>query len=247
MREGIDLGAAVVRLAAHRARWLAAGLTVSPVNWQSADGQWSSQSSPPTAARRILVKVDEPGWTVAVLLTLDADGRAQAGFTSATEQWWERRRRLRSLDDWDALLDSTVSRAPGLRLQHAQLVARTCTTGWSDWIHGTLWITADSLVRIRSGLATTILQSYEAGTSAKKAGRPLCYAPAEVLAVHPTNRVVPIAAITRAEFRRGLTTTSFTLDLSTGGRHRLLWRSSEPAQRLLTDRLLPLLGQRLTA
>ncbi|MBY8879770.1 hypothetical protein [Actinacidiphila acidipaludis] len=245
MRERIDLGAAAVRLAAHRTRWLDAGLTVGPVDWQNADGQWSQEA--PAVPRRIMVETFKPGWTVSAFVTVDTAGRARAGFASVTEQWWERGRHLRSLDDWETLLDHTVARAPGVRLQPAQLVARTCTTGWSDWIHGTLWITADSLVRIRSGLATTLLQSYEAGTSARKAGRPLCYAPAELLAAHPTNRVIPVSAIARASFRRGLTTTSFTLDLTTGARHRLLWRSTEPAQRLLTDRLLPLLGRRLSA
>ncbi|MFF5520725.1 hypothetical protein [Streptomyces coeruleorubidus] len=44
----------------------------------------------------------------------------------------------------------------------------------------------------------------------------------------------------------GLTTSGMTLRMSDGTRHKLLWMSVEPARRLLTDRLLPLLGTRLT-
>ncbi|MFI1092225.1 hypothetical protein [Streptomyces sp. NPDC020917] len=245
MRERIDLGAAAVRLAALRRRWQAAGVRVAPLTWQDASGEWGSDV--PADPQRILVEAAAPDWGVAVLAVLSADGRARTGFASATEEWWEPTRRLRSLDAWDTLLDSLVHRAPELRLQPAQLVARTCTTGRLDPVHGTLWITADSLVRIRSGFAVTALQGFGVGTSAKKSGRPLCYAPADLLAAHRTNRVIPVASIARAHFRRGLATTSFTVDLADGTRHRLLWLSNEPAQRLLTDRLLPLLGNRLTA
>jgi hypothetical protein len=34
--------------------------------------------------------------------------------------------------------------------------------------------------------------------------------------------------------------------MTDGTRHKLLWMSSEPARRLLRERLLPLLGARLT-
>jgi hypothetical protein len=37
-----------------------------------------------------------------------------------------------------------------------RLLTASCTTGWRDWIHGELWLFADGLLRMRSGLIGTI-------------------------------------------------------------------------------------------
>jgi hypothetical protein len=243
MRTRIDLDAAAVRLAARQSRWLGEGLAIAPTLWGYPTG-WREDAAGPDA-EHLMAEVGSPDWAVTLILVLDRDGWARVGFAAKNDEVWERRR-LRGQDQWEALLDLAIARAPGMRVQHGQLVAQTCTTAPLDCVHGQLWIMPDCLVRIRGGLLTTVLQSYAAGTSARKAGRTLGYDPAAVLAAHRTNRVIPLDGIAAAGFRRGFATTTFTLDMADGTHRRLFWRTGEPAQRLLTDRLLPLLGSRLT-
>lgn len=72
------------------------------------------------------------------------------------------------------------------------------------------------------------------------------YDPAAVLGGHRTNKFIPFDGITHARLHHGLTTSGLAVTIADGTRHKLLWLSSEPAHRVLTDRLLPVLGSRLT-
>lgn len=176
---------------------------------------------------------------------LSPAGRVHLGFVSENDAVWERRR-IRSVETWDALLERAVGRASRMRLEHGQLVARTCTTGWRDWVHGNLWVMPGCLLRMRSGWLETLANSYGSGTSARKSGHSVGYDPDAVLAAHRTNKIIPFRDIAAAELRRGLTTSSLTVRMADGTLHKLHWRSSDPAHRLLADRLLPILGPRLT-
>jgi hypothetical protein len=229
-RMDLDLELATLTLAEHRARWLTDQCFVSPVAH---------------TADRLGVQVAHAGWSVRLVVELEHTGWAHLHFLTDTEGVQERWR-VRSLARWDALLDQTVARASRLRLVHAQLVARTCTTGWLDWIHGELWLLPTSLVRVRSGLLDSVANSFGSGLTARNPGRPITYDPMAVLAGHRTNRIIPFDGIESARLHGGLSTSGLTVAMTDGTRHKLLWMSSEPARRLLTDRLLPVLGARLT-
>ncbi|MFI9750907.1 hypothetical protein [Streptomyces collinus] len=139
-----------------------------------------------------------------------------------------------------------MARAGRISLQPARLIARTCTTGWLDWIHGELWLLPDQLVRIRGGLpATMTVGLVGPDLATPDAFRTLAHDPDAIRSAHRTNKVLPLAEITAARIHGGLTTSGMTLSMADGTRHKLLWMSMEPARRLLRDRLLPLLGPRL--
>ncbi|WP_433892044.1 hypothetical protein [Streptomyces sp. CA-111067] len=243
----MDLEAAAAQLDEHRKQWVADGLSASPVlrgHQESADPD-DPEEREPSDKDSVAVEVSGPGWGVTLMLELEANGRVHVGFMSETDSVWERRR-VRTPGEWGALLERAVGRASRMRLQHGQLVARTCTTGWLDWIHGNLWVMPNCLLRTRSGLLDTVANSYVSGTSARKSGHSVAYDPAAVLAAHRTNKIIPFDRIATARLHRGLTTSGLTVLMTDGTRHKLLWRSSDPAHRLLKDRLLPILGPRLT-
>ncbi|MGW3415694.1 hypothetical protein [Streptomyces sp. NPDC000888] len=245
MRQRIDLDQAAAMLVQHSAQWTADRCLVSPILWSE------GQDAPPVAHRIQVgapnclgVQIAHVGWEVQLLVDLEATGWAHFRFLSETggvhERW-----RVRSLDRWDTLLDEAVSRASRIRLLQAQLVARTCTTGWLDWIHGELWLLPTGLMRVRSGLMASVANSLGSGLAAPKPGHTIVYDPTALLAGHRTNKVIPFDGIERARLHGGITTSGMTVSMTDGTRHKLLWMNSEPARRLLTDRLLPILGDRL--
>jgi hypothetical protein len=189
-------------------------------------------------------RIAQAGWEVRLGVELDSTGWAHFSFLSETggvhESW-----RVRSLDRWGTLLDQALSRASRVRLLHAQLMANTCTTGWLDWIHGELWLLPTSLIRVRSGLMDSVANSFGSRLTAPKPGHTIVYDPAAILAGHRTNKIIPFDGIERARLHGGITTSGLTVHMADGTRHKLLWMTSEPARRLLTDRLLPILGDRL--
>ena len=256
----MDLELAAAQLDEHRKQWVADGLSVSPVLWgrqQAPDladrddlGDTDEPDDPDgddgPGTDSVAVEVSGPGWGVTLMVELEPGGRAHVGFMSETDSVWERRR-VRTADEWAALLERAVGRASRMRLQHGQLVARTCTTGWLDWIHGNLWVMPNCLLRTRSGLLDTVANTYVSGTSARRSGHSVAYDPAAVLAAHRTNKVIPFDRIATARLHRGIATSGLTVLMTDGTRHKLLWRASDPAHRLLKDRLLPILGPRLTS
>ncbi|WP_371596410.1 hypothetical protein [Streptomyces sp. NBC_00564] len=246
MRQRIDLDLAAALLVEHRARWTADQCVASPILWSG------GKDAPPVADRSHVnvphwlgSRITHAGWEVRLAVELDATGWAHLHFLSETAGVHERRR-VRSLDRWDALLDQAVARASRIRLVHAQLVARACTTGWLDWIHGELWLLPTSLIRIRSGLMASVANSLGSNPTAPEPAHTIAHDPAAILAGHRTNKIIPFDGIERARLHGGITTSGMTVSMVDGTRHKLLWLTSEPTRRLLTDRLLPILGDRLT-
>jgi hypothetical protein len=243
MTRGVDLEPAAERVAQSAAQWTADGLWAATTLMGAGRPAPADHSEPDT--EHLVVEVAGPDWGVELVVDLKPGGRVHVGFISETDAVWERRR-VHSLDTWDALLERAVGRASRMRLEHGQLVARTCTTGWLDWVHGNLWVMPACLLRTRSGWLETVVNTSVSGTSARKSGHSVGYDPAAILAAHRTNKIIPFRDIAHARLRRGFTTSSLTVQMLDGTRHKLLWRSSDPAHRLLTDRLLPILGPRLT-
>lgn len=241
----MDLNGAAARLEAHIRGWRADGLWTSGARW-TPDGS------------HLAVQVASASWQVWLHVELRRGGRASLFFfasagTTGTEestdlgrtQVAQERRRIESLDAWSALLDEAVHRASRTHVRQARLVAASCTTGWLDWIHGELWLLPEGLLRIRSGFMDTVANSSGSGLTARDPYRFIAHDPETVLAAHPTNRLIPFADMARARLHGGVTTSGLEVTMTDGTRHKLLWMSSEPARRLLRERLLPLLGTRL--
>ncbi|MGW1776435.1 hypothetical protein [Streptomyces sp. NPDC002104] len=242
----MDLHLAGARLGLSRERWLAEGLHVSPALWRHPTGSYApAEQGPVTAPDGLAVQITGPDWGVVLSVELRPDGTVALAYHS-TVGWVEERMRVRSLEAWDALLDNAVRRGHGLRVQHAQLLATSCTTGWLDWLHGELWLLPGSLVRIRGGFLDSLVHSISPRVPEHRATTVIGYDPAAVLTGHRTNKVIPFDGIAHARLHRGLTTSGLAVTMTDGTRHKLLWLSSEPARRILTDRLLPVLGSRLT-
>ncbi|MEU6848821.1 hypothetical protein ABZ901_02635 [Actinacidiphila alni] len=237
MRKKVGWEAATALLAQRCEEWARMGLAVSPLR-RGDDGDGDGRAT-------VTAEVGAPGWAATLAFGLNESGLAAiAHFDAMYEVWWQGR--IRSLDHWDDLLSREVERAPRIRLVHGQLVALSCTSGWLDMRHGDLWVLPGALVRIRKGRINTFTHAYGTGHTARKAAYTIVYDPAAILAAHRTNKVIPFEEVEWARLSRGFTTCGLTLHMSDGTRHKLLWQSGEPAHRLLTDRLLPVLGPRLT-
>jgi len=228
----MDLNTAAARLESHIRGWRAEGLLVS-------DGLWSADLA------ALDLRITSPSWQVQLAVRLDRSGWADVFFLTENQTGGERRR-IRSLDAWSALLEESVARAARVRLTQARLLARTCTTGWLDWIHGELWLLPDALLRVRSGLLDSVANSVSgSGVTARDPYQVVSYDIEGILSAHRTNKLIPFAGIERARLHGGLSTSGLEVAMTDGTRHKLLWTSWEPARRLLRERLLPVLGPRL--
>lgn len=230
----MDLTEAAARLESHIQGWQAEGLRVS-------DDLWAAD------ARVVEVRIASPSWQIPLaVVQLYESGLACVLFLSAAETI-EERHQVSSLDEWSTVLTGAVARASRVRLVRARLLTGTCTTGWLDWIHGELWLLPEGLLRIRSGFMATVANSYGAGSrTARDPYRLIAYDPKTVLAAHPTNKLIPFAGMATARLHGGVTTSGLEVVMTDGTRHKLLWASWDPVRRLLRERLLPLLGARLT-
>jgi hypothetical protein len=137
------------------------------------------------------------------------------------------------------------------------LVSASCTTGWTDWVHGELWNTPDGLLRRGLGWAATKERARErkrrgdsrAATvpTDRLTTRP--YAPRAVEDLRRGSEPIlwlPREQIERASLRRGLTTSSLRLRLTDGSRTTLLWLNCDPAFDALQPVLRDWAGAALT-
>jgi hypothetical protein len=128
----------------------------------------------------------------------------------------------------------------------ATCVTRSCTTGWADWIHGELWVLPDAFVRRRLSFAATQANRYGPTVAPPlPSADPASFVPADILAAHRTNKVLPFAAVAKAQLFRGFTAHGLALTMTDGTRHKLLWLTADPAHALLADVLPSILGERL--
>ncbi|MCW8097472.1 hypothetical protein [Streptomyces tauricus] len=194
----------------------------------------------------LVVRFTSPSWHIRLVAVADEGRWTDLHFVSPTHTVRERRR-IASADAWGTLLDEAAARASRIRLQPARLLARTCTTGWLDWIHGELWLLPDALVRVRSGLLDSTVNSVSGSIAMPRDPYTVtAYDPEAILAGHRTNKVIDLAGIDHARLHGGVTTSGLTAHMTDGTHHKLLWNTFEPTRRLLRDRLLPVLGPRLT-
>jgi hypothetical protein len=136
-----------------------------------------------------------------------------------------------------------------------QLLSRSCTTGWLDWVWGELWLMPDGIARLSLGWAGT----RKAARRRKKHGGGASVEPGEVhsqtvsvedleqrIAADPKNRWIPCGDIRSARLRRGILNDRLQVELSTGANMKLLWLKSDPAFEVLSGRLGERLGLSLT-
>jgi hypothetical protein len=119
-----------------------------------------------------------------------------------------------------------------------RLITVSSTTGWTDWIHGELWLFSDGLLRVRTGLRTTIGN----GVVPVSGDPPTrSFGEEEVVELsnkHHKNYWIASSSILAASLRRGVTTSRLSMHLQDGRGVKLLWLRSDPAESLLRVALI---------
>jgi hypothetical protein len=120
--------------------------------------------------------------------------------------------------------------------ERAYLLTRSCTTGWTDWLHGELWLLPTALVRRPLGLSATV-----ANGRGPTVRTPLPEGDADEIAALPTvggsrgGRVIPFADIATASLRRGGSTDRLAVNHHDGTSCKLLWLHRDPAAAVLAQ------------
>jgi hypothetical protein len=133
---------------------------------------------------------------------------------------------------------------------HARLLTTSCTTGWGDWVHGTLWLCPDGLLRISLGLGTTLAKGDLAGAVQyeKKAREEFPvhdFTGAEIrelVSQKKTNVWVPWSLIRSAAIRYGITADRLRVTLHDGRTYKFLWLPARVAMMTLRPALESKLG-----
>jgi hypothetical protein len=116
-------------------------------------------------------------------------------------------------------------------VQRGQLIAASCTTGWTDWIHGELWLFPNGILRARTGLATTVAHGSSVTLAGDLPTRDFSDEEIEnVVRAHRTNHWIPASDIVFASMRRGPLSSRLTVRLASGEQVKLLWLKREPAR-----------------
>ena len=126
------------------------------------------------------------------------------------------------------------------------LVSQSCTTGWTDWIHGELWVCDDGLLRRSLGLMATLKHANlrTVDPNARVVER-LTDEQISQMTARERNVWVPWASIRAAELRSGPATDSLHLELLDGRRMKLLWLAVDEAKPFLAEALPGVIGDRL--
>ncbi|MDA0164228.1 hypothetical protein OM076_28415 [Solirubrobacter ginsenosidimutans] len=132
-----------------------------------------------------------------------------------------------------------------------QLLSRSCTTGWADWVWGDLWLRPDALVRVARGWdatrAAAKARRQRGGGSTVDLDMPV---PSEAelrdrTAATARSRWIALDDIEQARLRTGLTTSRLAVVMRDGERMKLLWLKDDPAHDVLQGVLELRLGARL--
>ena len=140
-----------------------------------------------------------------------------------------------------------------MRNNECTLVSASCTTGWTDWVHGELWLCPGGLLRRSLGLAHTIWRGFRHGaapTVTPSVRSTRSFTPAEIQAIsraNKRNRWVPWEAIAAAEAKRGPLTDFLHLNLHDGQRLKFLWLRVDQAMDPITEVVGRYLGRRFVS
>lgn len=119
------------------------------------------------------------------------------------------------------------------------LASASCTTGWTDWIHGELWVCPDGLFRRPLGLRATL--AHGSGPTVDPVARvTTSLSPADLAeAKAGRKRHVWVAwdSIANAELRHGFLTDSLHFRLRDGRKGKFLWLAVDRADVHLAEAL----------
>ena len=133
-----------------------------------------------------------------------------------------------------------------LESSECTLATASCTTGWTDWIHGELWVCPDGILRRSLGLRATM--AHGSGPTVDPVARLRQRFSPRDLAQATTcrrNHWVTWEAIARADFRHGFMTDSLHLVLRDGRRLKFMWLAVDQAHLVLGPALQEAIGERL--
>lgn len=125
------------------------------------------------------------------------------------------------------------------------LASASCTTGWTDWIHGELWVCRDGIFRRSLGLWATM--AHGSGPTVDPVGRiTRRVTPSEIAqaTARRRNLWVPWDSIASPELRHGFMTDSLHLRLKDGRRRKFLWLAVDQAHAPLAAALEQSIGDR---
>ena len=131
---------------------------------------------------------------------------------------------------------------------NAQLLTPRCTTGWTDWLWGELWLLPDGLLRLSTGSRGFIAAWTLGIVGAEMPGlvRPVTAGDIpDLLARRGRNRWIPRDQVSDAFLRKGLIQGRLRVVLSDGTRIKLLWLNDDTVHQVLRLTLEEWLGDHL--
>ena len=132
---------------------------------------------------------------------------------------------------------------------NAQMLTSSCTTGWSDWLWGELWLLPEGLFRRSTGARGLISAATlgMAGTVPAGSVRPITEREIQdTLAGSGRNRWLPRDQINEAALGQGLMNGRLRVVLTDGISAKLLWLKDDTVHDVLRSTLEEWLGNRLT-
>lgn len=147
------------------------------------------------------------------------------------------RRRSRAIGAGATSIDVPSNGAPGYQ---AVLLTRSCTSGWTDWVHGELWLLPGALVRRSLGLAQTMANGQGPTLDEPELVDPghAELSPQAVLSGSSRNRYLRLDDIAGARLKIGRLNGRLDVTMYDGTKHLLLWLAVDPAYWALCE-LLP--------
>jgi hypothetical protein len=123
------------------------------------------------------------------------------------------------------------------------LVTASCTTGWTDWIHGELWVSAQGVLRRPLGLWATIVHGV--GPTVRASERPTRTLEDLRSSGDRGDLWIPWTSVVRAELRAGGPNDALHVELLDGRRVSFAWMAHDGARPYLSSVLPSMLGVRL--
>jgi hypothetical protein len=131
---------------------------------------------------------------------------------------------------------------------NSQLLTPSCTTGWTDWLWGELWLLPDGLLRLSTGSRGLVAAGTLGMAGAEMPGSVRQITADDVpdlVARRGRNRWIPRDQVSDASLRKGLMQGRLRVILSDGTRIKLLWLNDDNVHQVLRSTLEEWLGDRL--
>ena len=111
-----------------------------------------------------------------------------------------------------------------------RLISASATTGWSDWIHGELWLLPDGILRVGQGLGKTLEHGVRRTVPREPPSRSFDDQEVDALAASGSRNLwVAAEEIASANLRAGIVTGRLKLWLKDGDTVKFLWLRADRA------------------